>query len=923
MDNDDSTVGGGLLIAVRNSICCSRVDIPHSEGLEIICVKANFANVSIYMFLAYIPPKSNLDLYNRYTASLQYVNDMMNHCDELICLGDFNLPHVRWERSVEDDLLFPVFGNSSLDSTVIDNIHSMNLQQHNGTLNRNGKILDLVFSTDNCDIAVIHSDDPVVPEESHHPALDIVIKLNTSNNLFRTNLYKFNFKKADYSLLNQKISLADWSCLDAYENLDEAVFKFYSILFDLLIDCVPVTLCKSNDMMPTWYTTALKKLKNLRNHKWKKYCISKNYDDYLNYCQVRDEFTQKVQLSYINYLVSLQQEMKIDPASFWRFIKTKQQSSTATTFKLNDTSSQDPAVITNLFADFFKNAFDNCDNNNISSNVNFENVNTYSHLHDINFNVTAEDILEEISKIDESYTCGPDGIPSIVLTKCTSLCTPLSTLFNKSIKDGYFPSAWKTSFIIPLHKKGCKENIENYRPIARLSAIPKIFEAMLCKTLYFHVKSIIVDCQHGFMKKRSTTTNLLEFCNYCFKCFDKYSQVDCVFTDFSKAFDKLNHKVLLLKLRKLGLNDNFLNWIKSYLEHRKYSVLYNNYQSEVFTVGSGVPQGSHLGPLLFILFINDLPEVIKYSEIQIYADDVKIFKDVNHLEDALRLQTDLNAFSDWCYKNKLLLNVNKCKKMTFSRKRDLFDYNYKINNSELADSEVSLDLGIHLDKKLDFRFHIDFIVKKANKLLGLIKRQCKEFTDPYALKVLFVSFVRPILEYSSQLWSPHYDVHVNRLESVQKKFLSHALRHLNWTNINDLPRYEYRLKLIDLPMLCCRRKFLSFCFAHNLLNNHIDSVTLLSMVNIRVPTRIYRNFEMIDIPHSRTNYLLHSPLNSMFNLYNKFNVILNYYVFKSKKFKTKFYNECNLKFHSIANNINSNGNNICSILASRTPNIVG
>ena len=368
-------------------------------------------------------------------------------------------------------------------------------------------------------------------------------------------------------------------------------------------------------------------------------------------------------------------------------------------------------------------------------------------------------------------------------------------------------------------------------------------------------------------------TNLLEFSSKTLTGFANGVQTDVIFTDFSKAFDTVNHDLLISKLEGLGFSICAVTWIESYLKSRVQYVKFNGcLSSRVIQVSSGVPQGSHLGPLLFNLFINDLPSVILNSEILMYADDVKLFIPLSNSTSSVLLQDDLNRLNTWCNANRLFLNCSKCKVMSFTR-RNLAPTSYFIGTSLLERVHLFKDLGILLDSKLRYAEHINLTVNKAYGVLALIKRWAKEFNDPYTTKLLFTSLVRPILEYGSLLWNPSYNIYANKLESVQKQFLLFALR--RWFSNRDanLPPYDNRLLLIDLPSLRNRRTVLGISFVNNLINGLVDSVYLLHSLKFTIPSRVLRNSIPLKLEFFRSNFLCNEPLRRMcgdFNNYHEF-----------------------------------------------------
>ena len=239
---------------------------------------------------------------------------------------------------------------------------------------------------------------------------------------------------------------------------------------------------------------------------------------------------------------------------------------------------------------------------------------------------------------------------------------------------------------------------------------------------------------------------------------------------------------------------------------RQYSVIFRSCISNPIKATSGVPQGSHLGPLIFVLSINDVEHVIKDSYLSVYADDMKIFRQISSPADHISLQNDLNRFSIWCQKNFLMLNTTKCQTITYSRKRlPPPPRDYFLNGIPVSRVTLFRDLGVTCDRELNFRSHIDSIISRANSLLGFVKRWSKEFSNPYVTKALFMTFVRPVLEYASQVWSPYHLVHRHRIQAIQRRFIRFALRGLGWADTHNLPPYGDLLKLINLQPLDKRR----------------------------------------------------------------------------------------------------------------------
>jgi len=382
----------------------------------------------------------------------------------------------------------------------------------------------------------------------------------------------------------------------------------------------------------------------------------------------------------------------------------------------------------------------------------------------------------------------------------------------------------KKSFVIPIFKSGRRSDITCYRAIAILSTIPKLFESLVKSRIEFHIKNKLSSRQHGFTKGKSTITNLMVFSSEVFDTVGSCGQVDVVYTDFSKAFDRLDHKILIQKLYDFGADFIPINWIASYLSTRQQCVRVAQACSYVFDLPSGVPQGSHLGPLLFTIFINDVIQCFKFSKCLMYADDLKIYACINSMIDTERLQDELDIFCSWSLRNKLPLNTDKCKVISFCKSRlSCVEAPYVLLDTQISRVSNIRDLGVIFSSNLSFNKHMDYIISKGYSLLGFIKRNGREFSDPFTLKSLYVTYVRSVLEYAAVVWDPFYQKYSDRIESIQKQFMIYALRRL--PNLNQgfvREPYVNRLLLLNLQTLASRRKMACAVFGRDILCSKID-----------------------------------------------------------------------------------------------------
>lgn len=634
----------------------------------------------------------------------------------------------------------------------------------------------------------------------------------------------------------------------------------------------------SSRTRPPWYNRNIMRLKNLKSKKYLTYCRSGLRADYSFYAKARAALLREKKAAYDEYLKSVESDLRNDASKFWSFVNVQRKTQSSPSYLTHAGGrSSDPATICSLFADFFQSVYvpDVCINSSISIPV-------CEYIGIGSMRLTCDEVLRALLNLDVRKGRGPDGMPPELLKACAyELCYPLCCIFNMSLFYGVFPDRWKLSYITPIFKSGSRAVVNNYRGVAILPTLGKLFESIVCDRLSSHFRCYLSDRQHGFISKRSATTNLVEISSCVLNAVESGRQLDVIYTDFSKAFDRVSHDRLMCKLAEIGIFGSLLAWLRSYLTNRIQYVKIRNVKSREFVVSSGVPQGSHLGPLLFNLFVNDIPVLFKYSDCLMYADDLKLYKCISTVRDSIDLQRDLNSLHLWCQFNRLDLNISKCRVLSFHRRLTPVLFGYEIAGDCLERVLEMKDLGVIFDEKMTFNNHIDGIISKAYSRLGFTKRLCADFRDPYTLKSVYCALVRSILEYASIVWCPGYAIHSARIESIQKKFILYALRHLPWRRDNFiLPSYEDRCFLIRLESLSGRRCNAKLIFLFDLLNGHIDAPNILSAVGFSVPLRQLRSHDLFNVPFHRTNYGFFGPLSSMVSIANRAGDRFNFNVSK-------------------------------------------
>ena len=535
----------------------------------------------------------------------------------------------------------------------------------------------------------------------------------------------------------------------------------------------------------------------LKQTMWRVYRRSRKDEDYAKYKEALNAATTEIRQSKRSYEQKLACNIKNDSKSFYAYVRSKQ--------NIQDKVGPLEDSAGNIISQGFLMAEDL--NGYFSSVFTKEDISSLP-VADAKFQgaksdylgplvVTPELVAKKIKAMKDNKSPGVDGIPpKLLMETVEQISIPLARVFNLSLKEGVVPFEWKEANIIPLFKKGSRNKSENYRPVSLTSVICKLLERLIKDHMVeFLVKhKLLNSSQHGFLKARSCLTNMLCFLEEITKWIDVGSPVEIIYLDFQKAFDKVPHQRLLLKLKAHGIGDSITDWIEQWLTDRRQRVVVDGEVSNWKSVLSGVPQGSVLGPILFLIYINDLDDSIT-SNVLKFADDTKLFRKVNTDGDKQHLQNDLDRLVKWSEKWQMLFNFGKCKCLHTGHRN--LNVNYKMGDTVLGTTVKEKDLGVTISADMKVSEQCGIAASKGNQILGLIRRNIT-YKGRKLIIPLYKAIVRPHLEYCIQAWRPYRKKDIDTLERIQRR----ATKMI--PELRDLS-YEERLKECGLTTLETRR----------------------------------------------------------------------------------------------------------------------
>ena len=757
----DGSGYGGLLVWISNDLSYRRVLTFEKPHLEIIWFEINHQNHKILIGNTYRPPNSHVGWWDNLQMVINEIIESKVY-NNILFVGDLNahipstdgnrmlkfLDHNNMYHLIDTPTRVTEYSSTILDQFIINN-------------------KELVYKT--------LVEDPVSTND--HCTIGIWLKFSVPKKKCYQRLM-WDFTNCNYERFNDILSEIDFSFCDNITDIDSCVLLWTEKVYKAALEGIPNKLVTVRPYDKPWYSGRLRKLLRSKKRLYKRAMVENTNYNWSKYKNVRNKYYQECKNQKLEYEKSkyskLIDEGRLNNKKWWKLLKDCVNISDSSTsippLHHNNIIISDEMEKTNIFNEFFTNVTKlNVLN---THDLNIETIIPIGEtLNDIK--VTEEDVLDQLKILDINKAFGLDKIsPRFLKFGKLNLYKSLTHIFNHCLDHGIFPSVWKISCVNPLYKKGEPNLVGNYRPISLLSTLSKVFEKIIFKYTYnfFLEQNLITPFQSGFLPGFSTITQLIELQYIFAKSLDNHCDTRIIFLDISKAFDRVWHDGLIFKLKLNGITGNLLQWFESYLTNRQQCVRIGSNVSSLRTIEAGVPQGSVLGPLLFLIFINDLVTKIEFSNIRLFADDTCIFLSGENMDDvATKLNNDLKNIEEWSQNWLVEFSASKTKSLNISNstKVDCLP-NLFLNTAVIENVTQHKHLGLILDQKLSWTDHVDLVISNCMKRLNIMKK-LKYVLDRKSLETIYKSFIRPMIEYGNVIYFSTSQKNLDRLCKIEKE----------------------------------------------------------------------------------------------------------------------------------------------------------
>ena len=750
-------IGGGVLCWVADNIAAQRrLDLEVNE-IEALWLEVRENVHKFLLCVAYRPP-SCTDFWSHLQNSVDKIYVDGDVHSKILLIGDFNSD-------------FNTLQGQRLSNFATVNNLSMLIYQPTRITNTTSSILDQCLTNFPNYVKESGVEPPIADNDHCSIYVKLHFKVKKSKCYSKT---MWDFSTANTFEFRNSFTSFDWDSL-VKEDINETCRLFTEKILHSAREFIPHKLVTVRTFDKPFYNGYLRRLRRKVNCLHQKVKHTKTPQSWDFYKHERNFYFREVarcKNEYNNKVYSKIDD-NINQSSFFKLVKS--------CFKTTNTSmppilSSNGDILTddtskaNAFNIFFSEA---SKLNQAGSSLPVDDSPLNNTLETIT--VSEEEVQDQIRFLNANKSYGPDGIsPRFIKLADYSLVKPLTKLYNLSLSSGKVPKLWKQANVVPLHKKDSKHVMGNYRPVSLLSILGKLLERIVFKHVYNHFRDnfLLSVWQSGFLPGSSTVTQLIELYDKFCTAVSQNKEIRIVFLDISKAFDRVWHKGLIFKLKKWGISGTLLHWFEDYLKDRVQRVIINGQFSSWTDITAGVPQGSVLGPLLFLVFINDITNVVTDCHLRLFADDTCLFIEVdNRQQSAVLINKDLENIQKWSTDWLVTFNASKTESMVIGLKQNKGAHpKLYLHDTPVTEVSKHKHIGLWIENNLSWHEHISDISTKAEKRLNLLK-QMKFKLSRKTLEKLYFCFVRPILEYGDVVWHGASHSDLNKLDIIQVQAL--------------------------------------------------------------------------------------------------------------------------------------------------------
>lgn len=761
---DRNRFGGGCLIAIASHLSHQPVPELSVQGCELVFAKIKLNGTKdIIVGTYYKPDDGDVASLELFETAMKRIRPMSAY---IVVGGDFNFPSFDWSTN---SLKSPCV-HQSLHLRFLDFLYDHNLHQMVTFPTRDNNTLDL-FVTDHP--TLVPRVEPV-PGISDHLAVFMEFQVQPERRNV-TNRQVPCYRRANWTAMHSEANDLASKIKNSFtpkDNVENIWACFKDGLKEIIKQHVPHITPKAKYGKP-WVDAKSKGLIRKRDRAFKRWKKSRDPDHLAELKLLKRQVQRQLRRNYWTFTSNMFEDNEdsggADKKKFWAYVKSqKTESTNVSPLKVNGQLITDPKAQAETLNQQFRSVFSEhlpCSPEDFQKKTGLS-LDTGGPTCS-SIKVEEKGVRKLLKNLKTKKAPGPDGISPRFLKELADEIAPILTLiFQSSLDSGVVPLDWRTASVAPIFKKGERYRPENYRPISLTSVPGKILEHIIVHNIMNFVEQNNILCkeQHGFRKQRSCISQLIGLMDDITNCRDRGKQVDMVVMDFAKAFDKVSHSLLCYKLQHYGIQGDINRWIRSFLADRRQAVVVDGTSSSYVAVESGVPQGSVLGPCLFLLFINDLPNGLS-STARLFADDTACHKEITSSADQIQLQHDLDNLATWEQKWQMAFHPEKCEVLHFGSK---YKKTYMLRDHPLKCRSESKYLGVTISTDLSWKKHTQNVSSKANKTLGFLRRNVK--TDSINIKeCAYKTFVRPQLEYAAAVWDPYRASDKSLIDKVQRR----------------------------------------------------------------------------------------------------------------------------------------------------------